>query len=266
MLDKVLKVINHLDEAADSIAEASNTIASHAVKILVATGVASAIGVTAVGFSLLIQGREHVGKAVLELILPKDSEVSLSTPWDLINKRSHPEFYREKNTGKTCGVDSVCEAHEERKKKIDKVLEDILAASSADRAIYSLYGIGYRQVVAQKTTKQSKPLDPNLWIVSTTILPYRESLEIHEQDLCNYVLIQELPDENLVKLVAPVYEVASLYSCPVNYYDIAHQVRGYITLDFSVNLVEKDKERVEILLRQAADKIEVILGYKLDDS
>lgn len=242
--------INQIDEAADSAAKASKTLADAWKQILIATGLLSIVGTVGLAGLMLWEGREQVAADIYKILSANNENTAFIDEWSLVPPNQFPEFWDCSSSG--------CVPDEARREKVNERLERLMADAGAIRAVFSLYGQNYRRIGEQVTVLGERRLSRELWLVPLSQDGYDENILRHSRGQCNSLNIGELDEGSLLRVEAPLYNTAFLQNCPVDRQDIPYQVRGYVSLDFSS---QPNAAQIEALLRSAAEDIEDVMGY-----
>ena len=239
-------------EYMGSLASGSEALAKSWRAVLVASGLVGWLSVGGIIIYSFWEGRESLAEKAFLLFSSRAAPtMSLAQPWFLVPIESFPEFW-------VCSKKS-CEPDYKKQKAVQEVLEKVRGEQNAVRSVYAVYGDSYRRLAAQTKNPRQRVIGQELWIIPLTQSGYSENIKQHERGLCNTIRVSELEEGSILRIEAPLYNLVLSKNCPIDQEDVPYQVKGYIAMDFDE--MPTDLPKVELSLRQAAEEIEVIMGY-----
>lgn len=253
-MNKFLDKIKDVDEYAESVSDAGGTILAHWRNFATFFTAFIFICVSGIGLYTLYEGRGALGKLAYNAITAGAKDAPrLLNEWSLVPVEDFPEFWICQHGG--------CIINESKRNKVIEELDRLRGETGAVRTVFSVYGSTHRRVAAQSVALGEESLKEELWLLSIRQDGYNQSVINHQRGICNEIIIDELVEGSTLRVEAAVYNTSYLKNCPVNENDIPYQVKGYVSLDLSELPDEADKPVLELRLKQAAEKIEQIMGY-----
>lgn len=242
-----------LDKYAESATEAAKLIARSWKSLLVTCFLSGIVAVPVLAYN----SREVLLPILYQRFAKGTEAPNLVNEWNLVSPATNPEFYNCQS--------NKCTPDENKRFQISQALKGVIGDTGAEIALFTIYGDGYRQIVAQEVAPGNIRISKSFWIAPIDSAGFSENLAAHRQGQCNTLMIEELDPESYLNRAFVVYKIRRLKTCPVARSYPFYELVGYVSLSFKDEEIPPESE-VEAGVTKAVKRIEAIMGYSGDPS
>lgn len=250
MLDK----LKQLDEAAESLADASDSLAKSWKSLFITSGIVAWLGVVGTFVYSLWEGRAKVAADLYSVFTggldhEQGDFSEYYNEWNQTPPDEFPEFWVCER-GK-CQPDLV------KREQVLDTLNQLRVDLGAVRSTFSVYSATSRLLVAQTQSVNLEPLDSGYWSVPLVQDGYDDNILAHLKGECNRISTRELESGSIIA----VGKGTTLYilSCPVNG---QLDLRGYVAVDFDKTVSDQLQQESYATLSKAAQNIQDIMSFQ----